>query len=797
MNNVAYKERDYKDIKQREKTYIKITKILNKYRQKYSLDIKKNPIKSFLVLPLIENKEDLHNLKNRLKFSLPNKNKPYIHILTSSDLKKENLDCEQIILIDKNQLEKHLENDFILLHNVKEILKPSIFRYAYKIDLIDNNFYSDKEAETLRGLFFNTLTIKEKESFLQLSKKNFNNLLDKHKSKDKAYCFTSGPSFDTYKDLDIDNSGLKIICNSIVKNNDFLEHIEGPDIITFADPVFHFGSSSYAEVFRQDAISVAKKYNSYIIIPFFTLPLFLSHYPSLKDNVIGLPSSLYINFPNEHSFFIKNSANILTLFMIPLASSLANEIFLIGADGRESNEKYFWKHSSTVQYDDKMESAFLTHPSFFRDRSYTDYYDTHCIYLKKLIEYGEFQGKKYISLTKSYIPALKSRLKETPIDKSNIENLNLNFSKKMNTLYSYINYLKCSEFKIAIFGFGLIGKLLIKELKKQVVVIIDNKISQNEYNIPMCKSEDLANYNFDKLVISVLGRESMILKNLSIKKTKLFLIDIKKSINLPLILDKQSKEFKEENIYGPFERKSKVSIDETKIVFELLKNKPAGTMIDVGAHHGTALKNFLNKQWQVYAYEPDPNNRALLEKNFKNNENLKISDNAISNKGNQTLSFYSSYESTGISGLSAFTNNHKKLCEVKVTTLKEQIKSNTIEQVNFLKIDTEGFDLMVLEGFPWEKISPDVIECEFEDLKTKPLGYLVKDLINFLIEKNYTVYISEWYPIIQYGIRHDWKRFFKYNDRELNSDSWGNILAFKNKISDKKIKKAIKKLLKD
>jgi hypothetical protein len=43
--------------------------------------------------------------------------------------------------------------------------------------------------------------------------------------------------------------------------------------------------------------------------------------------------------------------------------------------------------------------------------------------------------------------------------------------------------------------------------------------------------------------------------------------------------------------------------------------------------------------------------------------------------------------------------------------------------VDFLKIDTESHDLFVHQGYPWECGKPAVIECEFEDAKTVPLGY--------------------------------------------------------------------------
>ena len=194
-----------------------------------------------------------------------------------------------------------------------------------------------------------------------------------------------------------------------MKNDEFFEYIKNPDILCFADPVFHFGSSEYSAMFRDTTLNVAKKYTMYILIPYYSLPLLLFHYPKLKEYLIGIKFCNNINFPSKDKLKIKSTANILTGFVLPIASSIANEIYILGADGRKKDEKYFWRHSKKAQFSDLMETAFNVHPSFFRDRLYSEYYSKHCRFLKKLIEYGEKRGKRYYSLTKSFIPVLADR----------------------------------------------------------------------------------------------------------------------------------------------------------------------------------------------------------------------------------------------------------------------------------------------------------------------------------------------------------------------------------------------------
>ena len=117
-------------------------------------------------------------------------------------------------------------------------------------------------------------------------------------------------------------------------------------------------------------------------------------------------------------------------------------------------------------------------------------------------------------------------------------------------------------------------------------------------------------------------------------------------------------------------------------------------MIDVGANFGNSLDIYLGKGWQVHAFEPDPNNRQKLLETWPDCDRLTVNSNAVSDEAGQKVAFYASEESTGISGLSAFTAGHKKIGEVETTTLTDYYRSSGLEHVDFLKIDVEGFDIL-------------------------------------------------------------------------------------------------------
>lgn len=214
----------------------------------------------------------------------------------------------------------------------------------------------------------------------------------------------------------------------------------------------------------------------------------------------------------------------------------------------------------------------------------------------------------------------------------------------------------------------------------------------------------------------------------------------------------------------------------------LNRTGPSGFMLDVGAQFGESSRPFLNRGWKVLAFEPDPNPRKQESLARMFSPSFELRRVAVSNVPRENMTFYTSEESTGISGLSAFRETHRATCEVRVSTLALELQEYAFPRVDFLKIDTEGFDHFVLQGYPWAErpvLKPRAILCEFEDLKTLPLGYNWSDMAQFLSCHGYTVLVSEWYPIVRYGSVHTWKQVFPFNSgQSVDPKAWGNLLAF-------------------
>jgi FkbM family methyltransferase len=224
------------------------------------------------------------------------------------------------------------------------------------------------------------------------------------------------------------------------------------------------------------------------------------------------------------------------------------------------------------------------------------------------------------------------------------------------------------------------------------------------------------------------------------------------------------------------------SVDESHIVYRFLNETRQGTMLDVGAAFGLSLAPFAEAGWDIHAFEPDPKNRAVLEADYGDRRNVAIVPQAVSDVEDHQRLFVSS-ESPGISSLAPFTKGHEPSDPVSVTTLAAYLDERGITHIDFLKVDVEGFEMNVLRGLDWA-VRPRTLVLEFDDAKTEPLGYSWSDLAVELVDHDYQVLISEWFPVTRYGTAHTWRGFKPFPAELTDPRSWGNLIATDSRFDD-------------
>ncbi len=348
-------------------------------------------------------KENNRDIRKKISWFLPDK---AVVIVWCEDDIKESFNSN-IRFGKKDDIEGEFEEaDIIFVWDIKAKIEKLI-DYWDKTYVVDPDFWYYTETINFSTIYYKLFSEREKNYFLDESRVLFQKLKLENKEK-RANVFCSGPSIDEIYNRKF-NSDLNIVTNSMVKDQELLERIS-PKILIYTDQNFYLSPNEFCKKFYEDVLETVKKYDSYIIVFDDSKPLILHHFPMLRGKVIGIPyDSPEFVFPDVDNFRVKNTGNILTQLLLPIASSLCDEIGIAGCTGRNPDETYYWKHNPKTQYIDLMQSVFDMYPSIFRDQKYDDYYDRHCKTVKDMIKYGEQLGKKYINMTTSYISALNER----------------------------------------------------------------------------------------------------------------------------------------------------------------------------------------------------------------------------------------------------------------------------------------------------------------------------------------------------------------------------------------------------
>lgn len=129
--------------------------------------------------------------------------------------------------------------------------------------------------------------------------------------------------------------------------------------------------------------------------------------------------------------------------------------------------------------------------------------------------------------------------------------------------------------------------------------------------------------------------------------------------------------------------------------------RPGMTVIDVGAHIGyytRILSELVGPTGQVLAFEPDPENYAVLQRNLAapRYRNVVLFNFAVADR-DEMRPFYISPGNSNHSLVPGYTEA-QSVFEVRCVTLDSVLAERGIEKVDFVKSDTEGGEPLVLAG---------------------------------------------------------------------------------------------------
>ena len=180
-------------------------------------------------------------------------------------------------------------------------------------------------------------------------------------------------------------------------------------------------------------------------------------------------------------------------------------------------------------------------------------------------------------------------------------------------------------------------------------------------------------------------------------------------------------------------------------LFSIFNKKDDLIFFDIGSHAGSFIKVAKTKcNAKIYAFEPHPFLNSFLKETYKD---VVVNDYCVSN-----INGYCEINIPSVSvGLSSIVNR-KVFEELKNSQEVEKIKKesitldyyceiNNIKSIDYIKIDVEGAEYMVIDGCR-NLLKNKAIKAGQFEVGIEESGFSTNDIINLLEEFDYKVEIT-------------------------------------------------------
>lgn len=147
---------------------------------------------------------------------------------------------------------------------------------------------------------------------------------------------------------------------------------------------------------------------------------------------------------------------------------------------------------------------------------------------------------------------------------------------------------------------------------------------------------------------------------------------------------------------------------------EIFNNKKNGFFIELGANNGLIQSNTAffekNLEWKGILIEPSYQGYVECKKNRKNSICLNYA--CVSNDFNEKF-VYGDFANNSLMGsINGSRRKNNELVKVQAITLEKILKKYDIKHIDFLSLDTEGYELNILKGLNLDKYRPNYMLIE-------------------------------------------------------------------------------------
>lgn len=196
-------------------------------------------------------------------------------------------------------------------------------------------------------------------------------------------------------------------------------------------------------------------------------------------------------------------------------------------------------------------------------------------------------------------------------------------------------------------------------------------------------------------------------------------------------------------------KKKNYEPDVTKFILQKIKIDEGDIILDVGANLGWYSINISNynqdKNIQIFSFEPDDINFALLNDNIKlnNSTNIVTIKKAIAEKNTKKVLYKYSDKNLGRHSLFKNLKLNQEQVLVDSISLDEFVytKHLNTNKIKLLKVDVEGYEYQVLLGCI--KTLPNIkyIIHEFSPIIMKENNIHPENLLNLLLNNNFEAFL--------------------------------------------------------
>ena len=194
-----------------------------------------------------------------------------------------------------------------------------------------------------------------------------------------------------------------------------------------------------------------------------------------------------------------------------------------------------------------------------------------------------------------------------------------------------------------------------------------------------------------------------------------------------------------------------------KILLDKVSNNPI--IFDIGANNGQSINRFqkLFSNYEIHSFEPIKHEFEILKKKYGNKKNIFLNNVAVGDEeGLRKFNITENSQNSSFNNINPGTKwlekrskqfnvaedkFVKKIEDVKIVTLDNYCKENKIDEIDILKIDTQGYEDKVLHGskdlMKKNKIKAIIAEIILDDVYDKCFSF--SELEKYLIPNHFRI----------------------------------------------------------